>query len=226
MLSGREAILLDMNGTFMFGEDRFGESEDYSVYYRRLGGNISRSEINRIVRAAYEYLEVRYTDENYRCCFPSLKSAILAVAGDLLDEGEIEKIIETFTFHELGYIPNEYAAILHQLRKRYTLAAVIDIWSPKQAWLKEFERAGITGLFSAISFSSDHGIVKPSPKPFEWILSQLGVSGSQAVVVGDSPRRDLGGARSAGIDCILVGGASHPKALMNVDNLLQLCRRD
>lgn len=87
------------------------------------------------------------------------------------------------------------------------LAAVIDIWSPKNAWLIEFERAGISGLFSAASFSSDHGMVKPSPKPFKWVLSQLGVSESEAIVVGDSPRRDLGGAKSAGIDCILVGGA-------------------
>ena len=103
------------------------------------------------------------------------------------------------------------------------LAAVIDIWSPKEAWLKEFERVGITGLFSAVSFSSDHGMVKPSPKPFELVLSQLGIVGPEAIVVGDSPRRDLGGAKSAGIGCILVGGATHPDALKSFDNLLQLC---
>ena len=103
------------------------------------------------------------------------------------------------------------------------LAAVIDIWSPKNAWLKEFERAGISGLFSAVSFSSDHGMVKPSPKPFELVLSQLGIAASEAIVVGDSPRRDLGGATAAGIDCILVGGAMHPDAIKSFDSLLQLC---
>jgi len=207
----------------MFGEDRFSESGDFSAHYFRIGGTLPESEINRIVRGAYRYLEARYSDENYRHSFPSLESAVLQIVGEPLHRDEVEKIIETFSFHELGYIPNEYAAALHQLRQRFRLAAVIDIWSPKKAWLKEFERAGISGLFSATSFSSDHGMVKPSPKPFELVLSQLGISGSEAIVVGDSPRRDLGGAKSAGIDCILVGGAKHPDALKSFDNLLQLC---
>lgn len=223
MFTAKRAFLLDMNSTFMFGEDRFGDSEDFSVHYFKIGGALPQHKINRIVRAAYRYLDTRYPDENYRHSFPSLETAIREVIGETLNIYEIEKIVETFTFHELGYIPNEYATALHKLRQRFTLAAVIDIWSPKKAWLKEFERAGISGLFSAASFSSDHGMVKPSPKPFELVLSQLGISGSEAIVVGDSPRRDLGGARSAGIDCILVGGAKHPDALMSFDNLLQLC---
>lgn len=223
MFTGKKALLLDMNGTFMFGEDRFGESEDFSVHYFNIGGILPKSEINRIIRAVYRYLDARYPDENYRHRFPSLERAVLEVVGNPLERDEIEKIIETFAFHELGYIPDEYAVALHKLRQRFTLAAVIDIWSPKKAWLKEFERAGISGLFSALSFSSDHGMVKPSPKPFERVLSRLGISGAEAIVVGDSPRRDLGGAKNAGIGCILVGGASHPEALKRFDNLLQLC---
>jgi len=30
-------LLLDMNGTFMFGHDRFGPDEDYYATYRPLG---------------------------------------------------------------------------------------------------------------------------------------------------------------------------------------------
>lgn len=212
-----------MNGTFMFGEDRFSESEDFSEYYYKIGGKLPRAEINTIVRAAYDYLDARYSDEYYRHSFPSLESAIRNVVGRPLRRDEINHIVETFTFHELGYIPDEYAAALHKLRQRFTLAAVVDIWAPKTVWLEAFKRAGIWGLFSAVSFSSDHGMVKPSPKPFELVLSQLGVAGSQAVMVGDSPRRDLGGAKNAGMGCILVGGAEHPDALMSCGDLLELC---
>jgi len=223
MLNGKKALLLDMNSTFMFGEDRFGDSEDFSIHYEKIGGKLPSYEINRIVRAAYGYLDIRYPDENYRHSFPSLERAITEVGGETLKRTEIAKIIETFAFHELGYVPDEYSEALHKLQQRYTLAAVVDIWAPKNSWLKEFERAGISGLFSTTSFSSDHGMVKPSPKPFELVLNQLGITASEAVVVGDSPRRDLGGAKSAGIDCILVGGAKHPDAAMNLENLLQLC---
>lgn len=211
-----------MNSTFMFGEDRFGAAEDFSTHYFGIGGTLSQVEINRIVRDVYEYLDARYPDESYRHNFPSVENAIDKIIDKALDRDEIKKIVDTFAFHELGYIPSEYAATLHKLRQRFVLAAVIDIWAPKTAWLKEFERAGISGLFSAASFSSDHGVVKPSPKPFKRVLSQLGITGSEAIVVGDSLRRDLGGAINAGIDCILVGGAKHPKALLCLDNLLEL----
>jgi FMN phosphatase YigB (HAD superfamily) len=223
MFTGTKALLLDMNSTFMFGEDRFGDSEDFSIHYFKIGGTLPKYEINKIVREAYHYLDTRYPDENFRHSFPSLESAIIEVGGATLERKEIEKIIDTFAFHELGHIPDEYAVALHKLNHHFTLAAVIDIWSPKKAWLKEFEGTGISGLFSAASFSSDHGMVKPSPKPFELVLSQLGIARSEAIVVGDSPRRDLGGAKAAGISCILVGGATHPDALESFDNLLQLC---
>ncbi len=223
MFAGKKALLLDMNSTFMFGEDRFGDGEDFSAHYFHIGGTLPQDEINRIVRAVYGYLGTRYPDEKYRHSFPSLESAIREVVGRTIGRDEINMIIDTFAFHELGYIPNEYGAALHDLRQHFTLAAVIDIWAPKTAWLTEFERAGISGIFDATSFSSDHGMVKPSPKPFELVLSQLGIANSEAIVVGDSPRRDLGGAKSAGIDCILVGGAEHPNALRSFKNLLELC---
>lgn len=219
---GKKALLLDMNGTFMFGEDRFGESEDFSVHYFKIGGTLPQREINRVVRAVYRYLSDRYPDEKYRHRFPSVESAIRDVGGGTLGSAEMEKIIDTFAFHELGHIPNDYAAVLHQLRKRFTLAAVIDIWAPKKAWLQTFERASISALFSAMSFSSDHGMVKPSPEPFKLVLNQLGMTKAEAIVIGDSPRRDLGGAMNAGLDCILVGGAEHPQARRNFRNLLEL----
>jgi len=220
---GKRALLLDMNSTFMFGEDRFGKSEDFSAHYFKFGGTLTQNEINRIVRSVYEHLDTLYPDENYRHRFPSLETAICEVTEKALDGDERARIVNTFAFHELGYIPNEYAAALHKFWQHFMLAAVIDIWSPKAAWLKEFERAGILGLFSAMSFSSDHGMVKPSPKPFELVLSQLGITNYEAIVVGDSPRRDLGGAKIAGIDCILVGDAGHPDALKTFGNLLELC---
>ena len=103
------------------------------------------------------------------------------------------------------------------------LAAVIDIWAPKALWIEAFREAGILDLFSGLFFSSDHGIVKPSPKPFESILSMIKASADESIMIGDSPRRDLGGARNAGIDCILVGGAEHPDAFMCLDSLLDFC---
>ena len=222
MLAGKKALLLDMNSTFMFGEDRFGATEDFSIYYAERGGSLPAAELNKIIRDVYAYLDIRYPDERYRHCFPSLAAALQVVARDLPPD-DAGKIIETFAFHELGHIPPEYICALQQLHARFTLAAVVDIWSPKDAWLAYFERVGIAHLFSATSFSSDHGMVKPSARPFELVLHQLGLTRNEAVVIGDSVRRDLGGAKNAGIDCILVGGAEHEDALASCSTLLEVC---
>lgn len=218
---GKKALQLDMNGTLMFAEDRFGESEDFSMHYFTIGGTLPRDEINSIIRSVYAYLETKYPDDHYRHNFPTLESAINVVVETKLTPAENKKIIDTFAFHELGEIPEEYCSVLHKLKQHFLLAAVIDIWSPKQAWLNHFKMSGVSHLFSAISFSSDHGIVKPSPMPFQWVLNQLGILNSEGIVVGDSPRRDLGGAKAANIDCLLVGGASHKEAIACYKNLLE-----
>jgi HAD superfamily hydrolase (TIGR01549 family) len=219
-IKSKKALLLDMNSTFMFGEDRFGETEDFSVYYKSIGGNLEKDYLNQIIRSAFEYLDIRYPDKKYRNSFPSLEEAIKEVSEIEITDAELKKIVNTFAFHELGQIPEDYIKVLHNLSDKYILGAVIDIWSPKDAWINLFKEMGIICLFKSMSFSSDHGIVKPSPKPFQMVLKELGVSNKEALVIGDSPRRDLGGAKAAEIDCVLVGGRCHPEALSCYDNLL------
>jgi len=224
LYSTKTTLLLDMNSTFMFGEDRFSVDGDYSLIYQEMGGSLSRQVVNKIIRSAYSYLDERYPDLNYRHDFPSLAKAITCVTEYELTEQELENIIATFAYHEIGNIPDEYIDALYELHKKFQLAVVIDIWAPKKYWLDLFEKLEISGLFSASSFSSDHGMVKPSPKPFELVIDRLGITKNEALVVGDSVRRDLGGARSAGIDCVLVGGSKDLNALESYENLLEFCK--
>ena len=70
------------------------------------------------------------------------------------------------------------------MREKYILALDIDIWSPKERWLKTFNELGIAQLFFAISFSSDHGMVKPSPKPFEIVVEQIKIPKEECLMVG------------------------------------------
>lgn len=217
----KKALLLDMNNTFMFGEDRFGENEDYSAYYGSIGGKLPSKYINTLINSIYDYLYEKYPSEAYRHSFPSLEGAISHVAKQELSSFEVSRILETFSYHEHGHIPGEYVSALMTLKEKYTLALVIDIWSPKAMWLETFEKLGILEIFSAASFSSDHGMVKPSPKPFEMVIDKIDFPKEECVVIGDSVRRDLGGALAAGIDCVLVGNASDPKALACFQNLLE-----
>ncbi|MCY7337153.1 MAG: HAD family hydrolase [Chamaesiphon sp.] len=223
MIDKFSTILLDMNDTFMFGADRFGSNEDYSIVYHQLGGMMESVRVNQLIQSAYAYLDIRYPDPQYRESFPSLREAFVSVEGqDSLSEMDLELLIETFARHELGFVPPEYATAISQLSQRFRLGLVIDIWAPKTLWIETLNQCGVFSVCESASFSSECGIVKPSPLPFLNVLEEMQVNRQDAVVIGDSVRRDLGGATAAGIACILVGGAKHPSALGSVANLIDI----
>jgi FMN phosphatase YigB (HAD superfamily) len=223
-LSSRfSTILLDMNDTFMFGADRFGAHEDYSIIYHQLGGAMDSMRVNQLIQSAYDYLTPLYPDPQYREVFPSLRSAFEIVCGQhSRSDLDLELLVDTFAHHELGSVPPAYSAAIDRLSQKFRLGLVIDIWAPKTRWLETLQQCGVLSVCESTSFSSDCGIVKPSPRPFLNVLAQMQVNRQDAVVIGDSVRRDLGGATAAGIDCILVGGAQHSSALAAVANLLCL----
>ena len=221
-LSTFSAVLLDMNGTFMFGEDRFGRDENFFEYYRTTKGQLSPGAVDDIIRSAYSYLDRVYPDPENRESFPTLEIAMRRVVADQLPTHEIDNLIATFAYHELGHIPPHYAEAIRTLADRYVLGAVIDIWSPKDFWVDEFRRMNVYHRFSECSFSSDIGAVKPSPVGFLRVAKQLGVAPEDVIVIGDSPRRDLGGALAAGMKCILVGGETDSRAYGMAENLLEI----
>ncbi|MDQ2078406.1 HAD family hydrolase [Marinimicrobium sp. ABcell2] len=223
MLQGRDTVLLDMNATFMFGHDRFGENENYGAYFKEIGGTLPEDDVQRIIQKVFSYLEPRFPDPKYRECFPSLDAALdVVLQGHRVSTSDRQRLIATFSHHECGIIPPEYWEALRELASTYQLGLVADIWAPRQRWIEEFERAGVLKHFRAMSFSSDHGIVKPSPKPFLQVLRDLGATPAKTMMIGDSVRRDLGGATAAGLPCILVGGCKDSGAMAAVNTLLDV----
>jgi FMN phosphatase YigB (HAD superfamily) len=114
--------------------------------------------------------------------------------------------------HELGRVPDEYAAAVRRLAATHRLGVVTNVWSRKGPWVAELRRAGLLDLFAAVVFSSDGPHVKPSPVLFGRALASVGVPAAAAVFVGDSLRCDVGGAAAAGLDSVWInpGGAVRP----------------
>ncbi|GLW27855.1 hydrolase [Actinoplanes regularis] len=55
------------------------------------------------------------------------------------------------------------------------------------------DRFGVSGLLDGVLLSYEVGLVKPDPAIYARALEVLGVPGAQALMVGDSPRDDVGG---------------------------------
>jgi putative hydrolase of the HAD superfamily len=98
-----------------------------------------------------------------------------------------------------------YEEVPDVLRGLRTDGYIIGLISNTQRSLLTFEQHfQLDGLFSVAISSSDHGYMKPHPSIFEEALRRARVSAEESVMVGDSFRHDIEGARRLGMRGILV----------------------
>ena len=202
-LAPYDYVLLDMNGTFLFGFDRFGREEDFGATYARLGYTaLEPAEAHERVRRAYDFLAVRYVDETYYDRFPSVAEAFAKTGRTPLGSEVSRELVATFAAHELGVLLEGHRAALHRLAARTRVGLLSNLWAPKEPWLAAFAEWGIDGVFAATTFSSDGPLIKPDARLFALALAEVGVAPGRAVYVGDSWRCDVAGALGAGLDAV------------------------
>lgn len=100
------------------------------------------------------------------CISPDLMHALMSMGH----ADEIAILEKVFSEHEVGTVPQAYANALRQLHRTHRLGIVSDIWSHSEGFYQELARAGIRELLEVVVFSSDIGIIKPSP---DLIISDL-----------------------------------------------------
>jgi HAD superfamily hydrolase (TIGR01662 family) len=91
------------------------------------------------------------------------------------------------------------------LRKLAAAGVRIGLISNTQRPLDEFAaHFSLQGLIGAAVSSAQHGFLKPHPSIFETALETLGVSAPESVMVGDSVKHDIAGARQIGMRAVLL----------------------
>lgn len=113
---------------------------------------------------------------------------------------------------------------LYRMQAKFRIALVSDGSSAVQH--KKLRTAGLTSFFEVVVVSEEVGASKPSAKPFEHALEQLGVRPEQAVFVGDHPERDVQGAARLGLTAVWrrhgPWPAYLPKPRLAIDGVHQL----
>ncbi len=217
-------LLLDMNGTFMFGEDRFGPGEDFFRTYRALGGRrLEPDQVTSIIRSCCAGLLRDYEDATRQDDFPPLADA-LREYGRAADE-DIELLARVFSTHELGHVPPFHAAFLRRVSATHKLGVVSNICASTEFCVSVFATAGIASLFACTMFSSAGRSIKPSPVIFRRALAMF-PEGERVLFVGDSFQRDIVPARALGLSTVWIAppGSSAPEADVVVASLLELER--
>ncbi|TPW21029.1 MAG: HAD-superfamily hydrolase, subfamily IA, variant 3 [Elusimicrobia bacterium] len=93
--------------------------------------------------------------------------------------------------------------VLERLARRFKLAVVSNFYGNLEGILAA---EGLLGLFGAVADSGQVGAEKPDAAIFQWALSRLGVSASEAWMVGDSLKRDMAGAERLGMGHVWLAG--------------------
>ena len=132
--------------------------------------------------------------------------------------------------------------IAGKIVRRWEEAAQFELYDDVLAVLDELRRSGLRlGLISNTSrdlgafvrhfalevdawlASGSYGKVKPSPLIFRAALELVGCEPEAALMVGDSPRDDIAGARTVGMRALLLDRAGlYPDALERIESLTEL----
>ncbi|HEY2856278.1 MAG TPA: HAD family hydrolase [Gemmatimonadaceae bacterium] len=217
-------LLLDMNGTFMFGHDRFGPDEDYYATYRALGGRRLRSdELLAILNPSLEELLRVYDTPERIDDFPSL-AEVFATHGAAADD--IAVLERVFAAHEIGSVPQAHAETLHRLAQTHKLGVVSNLCSHPKSWLSTCASAEVFGHFQTLVFSSEGRSIKPSPSIFRRGLANF-PDKMPVLFIGDSLERDIIPAKALGMSTAWIApdGCSHAAADVVVRSLTDLPAR-
>lgn len=127
--------------------------------------------------------------------------------------------------HRIPVFP-EVVPTLEALANHYTLGVLTN-------GNADVRRLGLADYFHFTLCAEELGVGKPDPRPFEEALRRAGVTGGQAVHVGDHPLDDIVGARQAGLRAIWFNpgqlpweGTTRPNAeIRSLREIPQLLRR-
>jgi HAD superfamily hydrolase (TIGR01549 family) len=88
-------------------------------------------------------------------------------------------------------------------REGYLIGLITNGWYGCDVLQRELDRCHLGRAFDCITVSCDAGWLKPHPEIFYTALRGLGVEPPETVMVGDSPRTDIAGAKLLGMRAVL-----------------------
>lgn len=198
------AILFDMDDTIF---DHSATAHQALAHLRAGVPALRRRSVDDIARRYGELL-----DE----IFPSVLSGratmeaarverfvrLLAWAGETIPEAKARHLSDVYRaeYQKVRRTVPGATGLLRVLRGRAVLGIVSNNQQEEQ--LDKLRFLGLDGAFDFVMTSERAGIQKPHPGIFQRALAEAGVGPEEAVMVGDSWKWDVLGARSAGIHAV------------------------
>jgi HAD superfamily hydrolase (TIGR01509 family) len=198
------AIVFDLYGTLV----RITAPRVHKQVPRALG--ISPRPWVELIRS--ELLTTDFADVDR---FVDFVAARLAPARSAAAEAQCRDLVaEELASVEL--LPGALSVLGFLRRRGYKLGLVSNLSAVHKEPLAQWD---LLDCFDAVVFSCDVGLVKPDPRIYEEICTRLDVHPAAALMIGDSLKNDVLGARSSGMRGLQVGGREGRDCLSGVGDL-------
>ena len=173
-------------------------------------------EIHHGLRTGYRYFDEVWRSEHRTPSTGELADTVFLELGARLPADARARVVERFENLLLEFAPvpvPEVTTTLPLLEERWRLALICDTgYSPGSVLRRIIADNGLLEHFDYLYFSNEHGMSKPDPRVFAFVLEQLGVRAGEAAHVGDLQRTDIAGAQAAGMSAIHFVGANDQDA--------------
>lgn len=209
-----QAVLFDLDNTLVNRRKAFqGYAERFVDEFVVIGDSTNRTEIVESIIAA-DQDGYRKKRELYTELMTSLEMKSPVTADRLLEYWFSE-------FFKHTVVMDGALELLEQLKLKQIKLGLITNGSVHSQNSK-IDQVQLRSYFDAIIVSDEVQLKKPDPKIFELALERLGVSAASSIYVGDHPRNDITGAKSAGLGTVWIREiAEWDEALDKPDHMIK-----
>jgi len=188
-----KAVLFDYGGTL--DSDGLTWLNRFSTLYREHGIDTGLEPFRRAFYDADDNLPARFDLRGL-----GLERTLLLQAGCVcksLGQGEAlaQDVVRSFLDSSRSFFRRNLP-LLKELRSRYRLGVVSNFYGNLDSILAG---EGLLDLFDVVSESEKVGVIKPEPGIFLHAVNAVGCAPNEALMVGDSIRRDMRGAEGLGM---------------------------
>jgi putative hydrolase of the HAD superfamily len=205
-----------------------------AVYLREFtadGARFTEEDLTRALTRAWEEVHSNPSSDRYGGVRgePGFWQTFLSRVRSFLDGGAVspaafERLALHFRSPASWAIYDDVVPTLELLSRRGLRMAVVSNWDshlPKLLAALHLDR-----FFPVVTVSAIEEVGKPDPEIFHRACRRLGVSPSESLHVGDSVSEDLEGARSAGLDALLLDRRdAYPEIADRILSLAQIPER-
>jgi HAD superfamily hydrolase (TIGR01549 family) len=160
--------------------------------------------LGRDIRVAVERLtQEAYQTDNVSPDYVDVCAEIAGSFGLRLSDEQAHELWDAWNlggqFFGRTLFPDALDTLRWLQERGFKLGSVTDRAFGGPRFMAELEEYGLGGFFGVVTISSDVGYLKPHPKIFQHALEALGVTAEETVMVGDSLRSDVAGAKALGM---------------------------